>query len=108
MKFLLMGKNLWRYAEEDIKEPQEENSKAKYLAEKSEAFSILGRHTADKQLVHIRCCKSAKEIMDKLVEIYESKSLANILERKKAFINVKKDYKDDIRTHCAKVDSLAG
>ena len=110
IEMVMAEKELWDIVE-DSEEPPHSTSNPRvmqaYNIKEKKAFAILALTLADSQVSHICLYKTSAEAWAKLCNIYEAKTLANILFLRCKFFTIKMEEEDDMLAHINKVKRLA-
>ena len=77
------------------------------MKREKKAFAIFALNLFDSQLAHICSCKTPAKAWDKLCNIHESKSLANILFSRRKFFTINMEQEDKILACIDKLKALA-
>jgi hypothetical protein len=92
-------------------EPPPSNADPKVLKEYQrcvkKAMFIIGLNLAGNQLAHIKSCKEPAEVWKIICNIYETKSLSNIIFIRRKFFTCKMQEGNDLLIRVNKVKALA-
>ncbi|XP_046145768.1 uncharacterized protein LOC123989134 [Osmia bicornis bicornis] len=113
---LLKDKDSWSVTQGDVAKPEVPEQDAserqrgallEWTRKDNAAQRIIATTVADSQLVHIMNCRSAKDMWSALCNLYEQKSETSIHMLQQRWYQVKKDPKDNMASHIAKLKDLA-